>query len=192
MTEDQERMALLYGRYLDAQGKPIPFGGGAAPTGGEPVPVPTEAVPAAPAGPLDLTVFGQEYKRLPVRMVLRMNQRWLPYLISVCASQPLQVEVQEVRINPPDAFSGSGGPGGPMRGPEGGMGGARVFADEPPNQPFPAEPEMINVVIQGTIYIFNKPNPVILQPTGEQPAETPTALDQRRYWITRSRSWQRA
>jgi hypothetical protein len=32
------------------------------------------------------------------------------------------------------------------------------------------QPEMVNVIIQGTIYIFNKPNPAILQAPGEQPA----------------------
>jgi hypothetical protein len=172
MTEEQERTMLLYGRYLGPDGKPVPYGSaGAAAPGGEPVPA--EATPAAaPAGPLDLTVFGTEYKRLPVRMVLRMDQRWLPHLIAECASQPLQVEVQEVRINAPDALSGSGGPGGGGggRGP-GGMGGAsQIFPDEQAFQAFPAEPEMVNVVIQGTIYIFNKPNPAALQSPGAQPA----------------------
>ena len=54
---------------------------------------------------------------------------------------------------------------------EGGPGGnASVFPEEPPIQPFPTQPEMVNVIIQGTIFIFNKPNPAILQPPGEQPA----------------------
>jgi hypothetical protein len=31
---------------------------------------------------------------------------------------------------------------------------------------------MVNVIIQGSILIFNKPNPAILQTPGEQPAGT--------------------
>lgn len=176
MTEEQEKTALLYGRYLDAEGKPIPFGSaGAAPAEGEAPPTDAPAT-GTPGAPLDLTVFGQEYKRLPVRMVLRMDQRWLPRLISECASQPLQVEVQEVRINAPDALSGAGGPGGGGgRGPSGGMGGASTaLPDEPPIQAFPIEPEIVNVVIQGTIYIFNKPNPTALESPGAPPAGDPT------------------
>ena len=104
MTEEQEKAYLLSGRYLDAEGKPIPFGGGGAARSGRPAAPAPAADPAAAGQPLDLTVFGQEYKRLPVRMALRMDQRWLPRLIAECASQPLQVEVQEVRINPPEGI----------------------------------------------------------------------------------------
>jgi hypothetical protein len=178
MTEEQEKAFLLWGRYLGADGKPIPFGGGATAAPGETAAPPPPADPAAAAQPLDLTMFGQEYKRLPVRMALRMDQRWLPRLIAECASEPLQVEVQEVRVNPPEgiASTGGGGPGGNYRGGDGGPGGnASVFADEPAVQPFPTQPEMVNVIIQGTIYIFNKPNPAILQPTGEQPPATTAA-----------------
>ena len=179
MTEEQEKTYLLSGRYLSAQGTPIPFGSAgaaAAPGPGGEAPPPPD--PAIAGQPLDLTLFGQEYKRLPVRMALRMNQRWLPRLIAECASQPLQIEVQEVRVNPPEGIGSTmgGGPGGGYRPGEGGPGGgANVFPDEPPVQPFPTQPEMVNVIIQGTIYIFNKPNPAILQPQGDQPAEAPPA-----------------
>jgi hypothetical protein len=178
MTEEQEKSYLLSGRYLDAQGKPIPFGGGgAAPATGEEASPAPAADPAAAGQALDLTMFGQEYKRLPVRMSLRMDQRWLPRLISECASQPLQVEVQEVRINPPEGIGGAAGGPGMGRMGEGGPGGtASVFSEEPAVQPFPTQPEMVNVIIQGTIYIFNKPNQAILQTPGEQPAgEQPLA-----------------
>jgi hypothetical protein len=169
MTDEQEKAYLLSGRYLSADGKPIPFGGGggAAPAEGA---APAPAADAGAGQALDLTAFGQEYKRIPVRMALRMNQRWLPRLIAECASQPLQVEVQEVRVNPPEGIGGSasGAPGG-YRG-DGGVGGnASVFPDDPAIQPFPTQPEMVNVIIQGTILIFNKPNPAILQTPGEQP-----------------------
>jgi hypothetical protein len=179
VTEEQEKAFLLWGRYLGADGKPIPFGGGGATAapGEAAAPAPV-ADPATAGQPLDLTMFGQEYKRLPVRMALRMDQRWLPRLIAECASEPLQVEVQEVRVNPPEgiASTGGGGPGGNYRGGDGGPGGnASVFADEPAVQAFPTQPEMVNVIIQGTIYIFNKPNPAILQPSGEQPPATTAA-----------------
>lgn len=167
MSEAQEQAVLLSGRYLDAQGKPIPFGGagGAAPDPG----TATTPDPAAAAPPLDLTVFGQEYKRLPVRMVLRMDQRWLPQLIAQCASEPLQVEVQEVHITAADTHTAGGGPGGGPRGFEGGGPNATSsFPEESGPQPFPAHPEIVDVIIQGTIYIFNKPNPTVLQ-TGDQP-----------------------
>jgi len=101
-----------------------------------------------------------------------MNQRWLPRLIAECANEPLQVEVQEVRVNPREgiASAAGGAGGGNYRMGEGGPGGASVFADEPPVQPFPTQTDMVDVIIQGTIYIFNKPNPAVLQAPGEQPA----------------------
>ena len=173
MTPEQEKAFLLSNRYLGPDGKPIPFAGGATAAPDPTAPAPT-GDPAAAGAPLDLTVFGQEYKRLPVRMALRMNQQWLPRLITECASEPLQIEVQEVRVNPPEGIastSGGGGPSGNYRGGEGGPGGnTSPFGDEAPIQPFPTQPEMVNVIIQGTIFIFNKPNPAILQTPGDQPA----------------------
>jgi hypothetical protein len=175
MTDEQEKAYLLSGRYLSAEGKPVAFGGGGGGTApGEPVAATPAPEAAAPGQPLDLTAFGQEYKRLPVRMALRMSQRWVPRLIAECASQPLQVEVQEVRINPREGIASAGGaPGAGYRG-EGGPGNASVFGDEAPVQPFPTQTEMVDVIIQGTIYIFNKPNPAILQSPGDQPGGQPT------------------
>jgi hypothetical protein len=171
MTPEQEKSSLLSLRYLGPDGKPIPFGGGGAAPGGEATPAPAPDSGAAAGAPLDLTMFGQEYKRLPVRMALKMDQRWLPRLIAECASEPLQIEVQEVRVNPPEGINSgaAGGPGGGYSGP-GGPGGGSVFPEEQPIQPFPTQPEIVNVIIQGTIFIFNKPNPAILQAPGDQPA----------------------
>jgi hypothetical protein len=125
--------ALFSQRYLGPDGTPI------AATGDE--------------GP---DAFGKEFKRLPVRMRLWMDQRWLPQLITECANAPLQVEVKEVRINP----SESGGEGGMRggyggRGGEGGYGGYAGLAGEEmmPEQ----DPNLKTVVIQGTVYIFNPP-----------------------------------
>jgi hypothetical protein len=128
---------------------------------------------------VDLTAFGKEYKRLPIRMVLVMDQRQLPMLISECAIQPLQIEVQEVRINPAEIGGSAGemggmGPRGPMAG-SGGMGGEMTMPDLTGLQEFNPQPQIATVVVQGIIYIFNKPNTAILQPDAEATAEAPLA-----------------
>lgn len=173
-TPEQESAMLLSYRYLDDKGMPIAAGGAAA--GGEGVP--PEAAPspdaAAPATPIDLKSFGTEYKRLPVRMVLEMDGRWLPQLISACANQSLRVEVQEVRINPSDGGGvegGFGGGGGFRSFGEGGSGrgsaGANLFPDRTGLQTFQPQPNVVNVVIQGIIYIFNKPDLKVLEPPAD-------------------------
>jgi hypothetical protein len=170
MSPAEEQNFLLSYRYLDDKGQPIPVGAPAAGApGGEPGAPPDPAAAAGPAPPLDLALFGTGYKRLPIRMVLDMDSRWLPQLITACANEPLRIEVQEVRINPPDgggvggmtggapaSFAGRGGPGG-------GMTGASLFPDRTGIQSFPAQPTVATVVVQGTIYIFNKPNVNLLQ-----------------------------
>jgi hypothetical protein len=158
MSDSQEQSAYLSFRYLDEMGKPIPVGGGAPVDGVAPD-------PSIPAPTIDVTMFGKEYKRLPVRMVLEMDQRHLPTLIAECATQPLQVEVQEVRINAPDAVSGDGGGMSMMRGGgfDGGSGGGSLFPMLSGLQEFPKEPHIATVVIQGVIYIFNKPNLELLK-----------------------------
>jgi hypothetical protein len=174
MSPAEEQAFLLSYRYLNEKGQPIPFGGGG---GGDDMmmgPGPGFDEPAAPAQPVDPSVFGKEYKRLPVRMVLQMDQRWLPELIAECASQPLRVEVQEVRINPADGGGigggrgGSGFGGGLRGGFRGGMGGS-LFPDRSSLQTFPQQPHIADVVIQGIIYIFRRPDPSVLQPTAEPP-----------------------
>jgi hypothetical protein len=181
MTPEQERATLLSYRYLDATGKPLPVGGGEM--GTDPAALDPSATPAASASP---TEFGLEYKRLPVRMTLQMDQRWLSHLISECANQPLQVEVQEVRINPSDlgstggggegrgsqSYSGGGNPygggspyggGGMGRGYDGGGAGSSLFPERTGIQTFSAQPNIVDVVVQGIIYIFNEPNPDVLK-----------------------------
>lgn len=185
LSAADEQRFLLSDRYLDANGLPIPLGGGAA-AGGDVAAAPPEsgpvpgADPNAPAPPLDMAQFGICYKRLPVRMVLQMDVRWLPQLISAFANQPLRVEVQEVRVNTPDiegmATSGGGAGGfrgfggGEGRGGMGGVGGASLFPDRNGLQTFPAQPNVVTVAIQGTIFIYNKPNPALLKSSIEQPA----------------------
>jgi hypothetical protein len=126
---------LFSNRYVDADGAPIPDPGDGS-----------------------MTAFGTEFKRLPVRMQLWMDQRWVPQLISECANAPLQVEVQEVRINPADGGSGGGGygrgGGGYGRSEMSGYGAAAATGVEMTPEP---EPNMKTVVLQGTVYIFNPP-----------------------------------
>jgi hypothetical protein len=156
------------------------------------------ADPNTPAPAIDLTALGVEYKRLPVRMTLQMDQRWLTHLISECANQPLQVEVQEVRINPSDmstassggegfgragygggggrygggGYGGGGGGygGGGREGGYGGGGAGSPFPDRTGVQTFNAQPNIVNVVIQGIIYIFNEPDPEVLKTSEEADA----------------------
>jgi hypothetical protein len=188
MTPERERGALLSFRYLGPDGKPIPYGGGGGGEAGVDPSMVDPAAAATPAGPLDLSAFGLEYRRLPVRMTLQMDQRWLTHLISECANQPLQVEVQEVRINVAGtgtaggerggyggggAYGGAGGYGGRgAYGGGGGYGGERggygggagsEFPELTGIQSFPAQPNIVDVVIQGIIYIFTEPNPSVLQ-----------------------------
>jgi hypothetical protein len=177
MTEEQEKTFLLTNRYLGPDGKPLPATGAGASPDAAAAP-PAEATPpvdgtAAPApAAVDPAAFGVEYKQLPVRMVLEMDQRWLPTLIAQCASQPLQVEVKEVRVNAADALGASmGGPGMSFRGGEGmGPGGGPVFQETAGLQVFSQQPNVVTVVIQGVIYIFNKPNETVLQTEAPQTA----------------------
>jgi hypothetical protein len=127
---------LFNNRYVGADGAPIPDPGDGS-----------------------LTAFGTEFKRLPVRMQLWMDQRWLPQLISECANAPLQVEVQEVRINPADGGASGGGYGGGGYGGGGRGGDSYASAGAMGVEMMPeSEPMMKTVVLQGTVYIFNPPS----------------------------------
>ena len=126
-----DRTALLSYRYLDKTGQPI-----------------TVAGPSA--GPDE---FGVEYKRLPVLMVLEMDQRAIPRLIANCTNQPLQVEVQQVQIKPSGASS-DGRRQSNFRDSSGGV------------DTFDAQPNVVTVVIHGIIYILNEPNTSTLQIAG--------------------------
>jgi hypothetical protein len=166
MTEEQERAVLLHGRYLGEDGKPIPFGGGGGGMAGPDAPA--EPVADVPAGPLDLSVFGKEYKRLPVRMVLEMDQRHLPKLIAECALQPLQIEVQEVRVNADDLEGGSGSPMGGRMSSGPGMGSEFSMPELSGLQQFNPQPQIATVAIQGVIYIFKKPDRELLKPPTDE------------------------
>jgi hypothetical protein len=144
ITPEMERVQLLSGRYLDANGQPIPFAGDST----------------------DFrTPFGREYKRLPIRMVLQMDLKWLPQLITECANRPLPIEVQEVRWNPRESSDGGrmGGdfnvapPGGRSAGFGGAFGQGEILTFNP-------TPNIGTVIIQGIIYIIFEPDEAALRP----------------------------
>jgi len=142
---------LLAGRYIDAEGKPLP-----APT----------------AQPDTAIEFEGEYKRLPVRLVLNMDQRWLPRLIVEMANAPLQVEVEEVRINPTGDAGGGRSRSGSTKlralqlASQGGRGGGGGFAAAGRGQgevlAFDREPQVAKVIVRGTVYLFNPPDQELL------------------------------
>ncbi len=152
---------ILNGRYVDAKGKVVP--------------------------PAQLSKI-VEYKRLPVRMLLYMDLRELPRLLVECANATLRVEVEQVRINvfaSPAAKSGGlgGGGGGRMAG-RGGMGGDRGArpggAIQRGGRPgrggmgdrgaaarpragrvlrsSTQDPNLVQVVVQGIVYMYNQPD----------------------------------
>jgi hypothetical protein len=76
---------LLTARYLDAEGNPVD-------------------------GEVE-TLAEEPYRRLPVRMILMMEQRWISQLLVFCANQALPIEVQGLRVNPGKAAVGFGAGG---------------------------------------------------------------------------------
>lgn len=115
---DDPGAALLAGRYLGPDDKPVT---------------------AVTGPPYD---FGREFKRLPVRMVLEMDSKWLSQLMWELANAPLQVEVEQVRFNPE------------ARSPTTSSGDVSAFD---------RRPTLGKVTLKGVIYIFNKPDPTIAQ-----------------------------
>jgi len=159
-TPEQERDELLAGRYVDDKGTPLGLGAAAAPASEGDGGVSAAPSVGLPEGP---------YKRLPVRMVLKMDQRRLTRFISECANQPLPVEVTEVRINPSDVGDAMGGRGEGSRfgGMDGSGGGGSAY--QPPFNPgdvltFPQHPEIATVAIQGIVTIFKEPDATLLKP----------------------------
>ena len=172
MSPAAEKQTRLSGRYVDDAGQPIPV--------------------AADEEPLQPGAFGQEVKRLPVRMVIRMDTRWLPQLITELANADLQIQVTEVRMgdNLAEGSGGGsfGGRGGGMGmggmgalggGGERGFGGAGFgsgFGGDQTILAFDRQPYMKQVVIQGIVLIFNPPDATILHGDGEAGDDVNTNL----------------
>lgn len=161
---------LLQNRYIDAEGKPI-----------------------ADAA----TGMGTEFRRLPIRMVLMMDERWLPKVLVECANSPLPIEVQRLRINREKsgidkdgqafemaASAGGGGPGMGMggRGEMGGGRGGEMGRGGGMGMPMGRGMEggsmgmslnaadtanLATVEIQGLVYIYMPPDPSILTVPGD-------------------------
>lgn len=120
--------------------------------------------------------LGVEYRRLPVRMSLLMDQRWIPRVLVECANAPLPIEVQRVRINPELSgigFEGAMATGG---GPEG-LGGGRYSTGSMTlgqNMPTDLSKDFVTVEVQGLVYIYYPPNDTELTIPGAEEAATPT------------------
>ncbi len=140
----QEKALRLSGRYIDAEGKPIAV--------------------APDEEPLLPDAFGQAMKQLPVRMVLRMDTRWLTQLTSELANADLQIKVTEIRVNPLNVEGGSGGGefGGRSGGRGGGAFGGGFGSGNQEILAFDRKPYMKNVIIQGVVLIFNPPDEEVL------------------------------
>ncbi|QDT68164.1 hypothetical protein MalM25_10800 [Planctomycetes bacterium MalM25] len=89
--------------------------------------------------------FGREFKRLPVRMVLNMDSKWLSTLMWELATAPMQVEIEEVRFNPD---------GGSQK-RSSSLGGEIEVFDR--------RPTAGTVILQGIVYIFNEPDASIAE-----------------------------
>ena len=119
----------LASRYLDAEGRPY---------GGEPE--------------------DAEFRRLPVRMLLKMDQRWIPQLLIECANAALPIEVTQLRLNPDQSGAGFGSTANRSF-----MGGSRVLRGM---DSLEADANLADVEIRGIVYIYNKPDETVLEVPG--------------------------
>lgn len=88
---------------------------------------------------------GTEYRQLPIRMDLIIDQRYIPRLLIECANSPLPIEVKQLRINPDKSMEGFGGQGG--GGAYGGMTSSGGTAD----------PIYVQLLLKGSVFIYNEP-----------------------------------
>ena len=120
---------LLNSRYLGEDGLPLPAG--------------------------DLASFGTEFRQLPIRMLLMMDQRWIPQLLVESANSPLPIEVNQVRVNPDKAEVGFGQAGGMM-------GGSMMGGSYSSNTEMPSSPYLAQVEVKGVVYIYMQPDEDLL------------------------------
>lgn len=91
--------------------------------------------------------LGKEFRQLPVRMELVMDQRYIQTLLLECANSPLPIDVKQVRINPDKAMAGFDSTGGASGGYSSGS-GANVTINDP---------SFALVLIKGVVLIYNVP-----------------------------------
>ncbi len=121
------------GRYVDADGKPQRAGSG----GSEP------------------------FRRMPIFMKLKIDQRQIPRLLAACANSPLPVEVRQLRIT--SSRSRPASSGSSNSGPTPGGAGAGVA------------PYDVPIEIAGIIYIYNPPDTAKLGADEPDAAAPPSA-----------------
>lgn len=106
-------------------------------------------------------------KRMPVRMLVKMDQRKLNRFLGECGNADLMLEVKQVRINPnePDIFAMASGQGGGNAGfgagPNRFGGGANRGGGAqggPMREGETTNPWDVEVEVYGIIYIFNPPS----------------------------------
>lgn len=150
------------------------------------------------------TVSGGEYRMLPVRMLLMMEQKAIPDVLIECANAALPIEVKRVRINAEksgagfdatiagaaaampgmDGGRGGGTDGGGYRGGfggrgdggggDGGRGGSMMSSTMIPGA---SNVGVATVEFQGIVYIYNPPDPTVLAVPGmEEAATDPTTV----------------
>ncbi|NQU22326.1 MAG: hypothetical protein HQ567_13685 [Candidatus Nealsonbacteria bacterium] len=148
-----------------------------------------------PLGPDDSHPFA-EYKIMPIRMQLDIDQRMIPKLLAECDGSKMPVEVKRIRLNPGAgrdvrlklSAAGDGGKaegGGMMRQPDRGGEAGRKKPDGAVRTGM-----YITIEILGVIYIYNPPDEdqlgtgtVAEEAAGEgteettPPDETPEAAD---------------
>lgn len=131
---------LVEGRYVGEKGEPLA---------------------AEPEYPFAKHPFA-EFKMMPIRMNLVMDQRRLPKLLVACANSNMPIEVQRIRIK----SQGSGGAAVAPAATGGAFGGGRVGRTGGGNTAAADSQEAnqtdVPVEIYGVIYIYNPPNRELL------------------------------
>ena len=145
-TEEQLLQQLFQYRYIDDKGTPLA---------------------AQPQYPYVTNPYA-EFKMMPIRMMLVIDQRKIPKLLAECANSNMPIEVRRVRIlkeQGPANASGAGtmGPGpamGAMGMPPGMMPGGAMPTPAAGSGNAPQETGRFDVPIEihATIYIYNPPD----------------------------------
>ncbi len=122
--------ALLENRYLDAEGNPDPAASG---------------------------TFGTtEFRQLPIRMTLMMDQRYIPQVLIECANAALPVEVKQLRVNPSKSSMGLKGSRSSSRSTSRNLQGVAPDVN------------LAEVEIRGAVYIYNEPDSEALNIPGAE------------------------
>ena len=122
---------LLNFRYVDNKGVPLPYDAGRTYYVAHPF---------------------AEFKLMPIRLSVVMDQRWIPKLLVKCANSNMPIEVRRVRVATAEATTAMGGTTGmpaPGIGSHAPSGGGQSEDVGPLDAP---------VEIQASIYIYNPPD----------------------------------